>query len=74
MDPKHVIAMIGKAYELKKIRNHTEAVEYFDNAKKTDPRYIPDLINNAKFLIKVGNTSHIPLLQVRLPSCFCLSK
>ena len=47
--------MIGKGYALDKLGNNTGAVAYFDKAKETDPRYIPDLTNKANFLIKIGN-------------------
>ena len=47
--------MIGKGYALDKLGNHTQAVFYYDKAKATDPRYIPDLTNKANFLEKIGN-------------------
>jgi len=47
--------MIGKGYVLDKLGNHTQAVFYYDKAKATDPRYIPDLTNKANFLDKIGN-------------------
>ena len=47
--------MIGKGYALDKLGNHTQAAFYYDKAKSTDPRYIPDLTNKANFLDKIGN-------------------
>ena len=47
--------MIGKGYALDKLGNHTQAIFYYDKAKATDPRYIPDLTNKANFLDKIGN-------------------
>lgn len=47
--------MIGKGYALDKLGNHTQAVFYYDKAKATDPRCIPDLTNKANFLDKIGN-------------------
>ena len=47
--------MIGKGYAIDKLGNHTQVIFYYEKAKATDPRYIPDLTNKANFLDKIGN-------------------
>jgi tetratricopeptide (TPR) repeat protein len=55
IDPKNVLAIIGKGYALDNIGNHTKAVMYYDKALAIDPRYIADLTHKGNFLIGIGN-------------------
>jgi tetratricopeptide (TPR) repeat protein len=50
VDPKNVLAIIGKDYALDHLGNHTKAVTYYDKAISIVPRYIADLTHKGNFL------------------------
>jgi tetratricopeptide (TPR) repeat protein len=55
IDPKNVLAIIGKGYALDHSGDHTKAVTYYDKAISIDPRYIVDLTHKGNFLIGLRN-------------------
>src|SRR6266568_2999237 len=55
IDPRYVLAIIGKGYALDGLGNHTKAITYYAKALAIDPRYIADLTNKGNFLNSLGN-------------------